>query len=268
MEKLADIQLAAFVDELEKIALAGGLSETELALLKEAGLFGNAVGMARRTLGQGAGALAGAAERGGMGGASRLVHAFNADIGSGAAGRGLVEAGKHISSTAAPGALGGLRYGVGQAIEHKGSQIAGGGAKGIVRAGLHMANPIGTLSEIGATGLGHATSRAANLSPTGLGHNLLTKQMPRAAEMLGGAGAGLAVGAPMGLYGAVGHGVMGGMGHLAPAAADAAGHVLGPLGEAGGEFAHHIGADILGSHGGHHALGRLKGMAAAPAAHA
>lgn len=178
----AELVMAAFVDELEKIAAE--------ELLKEA-----VIGLARKAIGSGASALGGALERGGMVGASKLVHAFNAPIETGAAGHRLVHAGQHLMETAAPGAAGGLRYGVGQAVAGKGADLKAGGLKSVAKAALHVVNPAGTLAEVGATGLGHAASRAAKLNPQGTAHAALTKALPQLAGVAGSAAPGVAMGA-------------------------------------------------------------------------
>jgi hypothetical protein len=256
VNKLSDVTIAAFVDELEKIAVAGGLSEEELGMLKEA-LLGGLLDPARKAISSGANALAGAAGRSGMGATSKLVGAFNSNIMTGEAGRGLASAGQHMADTASTGAMGGMRYGLGQSLQHTGKSLAGGGMGAVGKATWKMVNPIGTATEAGLTGTGHMASRAMNLSPTGLGHRVLTKGIPRAGELAAGAGASLAVGAPMGMAGLIGHHAMGALGSAAPAVADVAGHAAGALGEAGGEFAHHLGADALGTHG-HGLLQKLR----------
>ncbi len=184
----AELVMAAFLDEFEKIAADGGLVDD--ALLKEA-----VIGLARKAIGSGAAALGGALERGGMGGAGKLVHALNAPIETGAAGHGLVHAGQHMMETASPGAAGGLRYGVGQAIAGKGADLKAGGLGSVAKAALHVVNPAGTIAEVGATGLGHAASRAAKLHPQGVAHAALTKALPQLAGVAGSAAPGVAGGA-------------------------------------------------------------------------
>jgi hypothetical protein len=189
----AELTVASFLDELEKIAVDGGITPEELALFKQA-FIGPAVGMARKAIGSGASALGGALERGGMGGASRVVHAFNSPIETGAAGHGLVHAGQHLMETAGSGAAGGLRYGAGHAIASKGADLKAGGLKSVAKAALQVANPAGTLAEVGATGLGHVASRAAKLNPQGMAHAALTKGLPQVAGVLGSAAPGVAGG--------------------------------------------------------------------------
>ena len=92
-------------------------------------------------------------------------------------------------------------------------------------------------------------ARATGATPGGLAHNVLTKVIPKAGEIGAGAGMGALAGAPMGMAGLLGHHAMGALGGAAPALAEVAHHGIGALGEAGGELAHHIGADVLGTHG-------------------
>jgi hypothetical protein len=218
----------AFLDELEKIA-------NDNELLKEALL-----GALRQGLQSSVGRAAGAMERGGLGGAGKVLHAFNAPIETGAAGHGLVSAGQHISGGAGGGLLGHLQYGAGKAIEHHGHDLAGGGTHALLSAGSKVLNPAGTLAETGMASMGHAASRGMGLSQGGMGHKVLTKVLPKAGEILGGAGAGAALGAPAGMAGLLGH-------HAIGASPALTGLAHNAVAAAGTDLAHHVGADLVGT---------------------
>ena len=259
VEKLAETQFLAFCDELEKIA---GLNAEEIELLKEAFLEN-----ARAALRGSVRSVGNALESRGATGVGRVLHAMNAPIETGAAGHLLHDAGHHLQETATKGVLGGLQHGIGEAIAHKGHALQGGGAKALGRAAWDVVNPVGTAAEVGLTGAGHAASRAMKLNPTGKMHGVLTKALPKAGEIGGSALTGLAVGAPVGVAGLLGHHALSGVASLAPGAAELAGHAVHGLGEGGGELAHHLGADVLGSSGalrrGVGTLGSLGGRAVA-----
>ena len=195
MLKLADVQLAAFVDELEKIAEAGGLTELELAILKEAAFL-----QAARGALQGGVARAGQAlEQKGMSGLGKIMHAGNVPLETGAAGHALQSAGQHFTSTAAPGVAGGFRHGVGEFLHSKGQGLAGGGMKAVGKAALDVTNPLGTLATGALTGGSHAASRALKLNPAGMPHKVLTKVAPTVGSLSMGAPSlgGLAAGGAM-----------------------------------------------------------------------
>jgi hypothetical protein len=256
LTKLADVQLGAFLDELEKIA---GETGEDFEMLKEALLR-----EAREALQSGVGRVAKGLEGRGMTGAGKFIHALNVPIETGAAGRALQNTGQHLMQTATPGVFGGMRHGVGEAISHMGHPLAGGGGKAVARAAWNVVNPVGTLAETGLTGAGHVASRAMKLDPTGRAHGALTKVMPRVGEIAGAAGmAGLA-GAPVGLAGMIGGKALGAAGAMAPGLAETAHHAIGGLGHAGAELAHHVGSDVLGTHG-HGVLSGLRRFIPRPA---
>lgn len=249
--KLADAQFAAFTDELEKIAAAGGLSDFELEMLKEAWGLAQARQGLQSVVGRGAQALEHGAVPGMGAGAGKLVHALNVPIETGAAGKALQSAGHQFSTTAAPGAMGGGRAALGQFLHHKGKEILPGrtgGAGAIAKSTWNVLNPVGNAAELAAGAAGHTISRGAKLDPSGFGHKVLTSYIPHAAEIGGAAGTGMLTGMPMGAAGLLGHHAMGGMAAAAPGMAEMAHHAVGGLGEAAGELAHHVGADVVGTH--------------------
>jgi len=245
LTKLSEAQVFAFVDELEKIAAAGGLSDVELALLKEA--FG--LNDIRQGITSGATALGKGLENRGLLGGAKLVNALKQPIETGAAGKALQAAGQHFTDTAGKGILGGASHGLGQVLQHHGADLAGGGAKAIGSAAWKVMNPVGNVAHAALTSGGHMASRAANLDPAGMAHKALTHYIPEAGHIAGAAGAGAIAGVPMGAAGLIGHGVLGSAAHAAPMAAELAHHAIGGLGEAGADLAHHVGADVVGAHG-------------------
>jgi hypothetical protein len=106
-------------------------------------------------------------------------------------------------------------------------QAAHGPVDAVIREGRAM-TPFGRLRNA-AGDIGGAAQQS--FSPGGMGHNVATKYMPRAAEIGGAVGAGLAVHAPVGLAGALGKGIVGGAAHVAPALGDLAHGAAGHLAE-------------------------------------
>lgn len=245
LTKLSEAQVFAFVDELEKIAAAGGLSDAELVLLKEA--FG--LNDIRQGITSGATAIGKGLESRGLLGGAKIVDALHKPIETGAAGRALQAAGKHFTDTAGTGVLGGAAHGLGQVLQHHGTDLAGGGAKAIGSAAWKVMNPVGNVAHAALTSGGHVASRAAGLDPAGMAHKALTHYIPEAGHIAGAAGAGALTGVPMGAAGLIGHGVLGGVAHGAPVAAELAHHAVGALGDAGADLAHHVAGDVVGTHG-------------------